>query len=1033
MTLLRLCSLSLVTSAALLAGCGNNNGSSTPPTPYAINGTLFGLATGTSLTLTNTANGDTLDRNTNGSFQFAETVLDEDDYNVTVSTQPFNQTCTVSNGSGTVDEDNVSGINVHCAAAQFRIGGTVSGLGGTLTLQNSDGPNLNITANGAFNFPALVTASSTYRVAVRNQPANQTCTVSNGSGTASGTHVTNVAVACVNNTSPRTIGGTVTGLNGTLVVQNNFGNNTSLTADGAFTFSSPLNTGSAYAVSVFAQPFGQTCTVNNASGTANANVTNIDIQCAAAAYTVGGHITGLGGIPGATSILTLRNNGELVTRTLNGYFSFPTHVAHNAAYNVTVEAPQPFGQLCEVTAGSGTVTGAAVSSVEVSCEPHQYTFGYTVSGLLGGTMVITNNGVNHAVTAGNANSEFPVMIYHGASYNLRITSQPDGQTCVVNDGSGVASGPINVTIDCSFRVAISGTSPRTLRFDWASRAGATHYRLFKDPDGAGPVAEFQVGADVTATPPFEPFIEIELPIHAQDWVNARYRVQACAGTACNVYSVPLSAIDAAANAIGYFKASNTDDDDRFGTSVALSADGSTLAVGAPGESSDGRGINTPGVQSSNLSAQSGAVYVFARSGATWVQQAYIKASNADAQDNFGGALALSADGNYLAVGAPGESSNSAGNPANNDARSSGAVYVYQRTAGTWTEEAYIKPSSPLEYSFFGGNLYQSLFGITIPGSPVALSADGATLVVGASGQAVPTPDTGDVDPTNEGAAYVFTRTGSAWTQDAVIKPAQVDSGDIFGHSVAVSDDGSLIAVGAPLEDGAGRGINVDASNDSAEGAGAAYVFLRTSTGWSETYLKPSNARSGQRFGHAVALAGNGDTLVISATDESSNDVNAPEDTSQPSSGALYVFERSSGLWSETQRLKADFIAQGHQLGMSLAISADGSLIAASATGDDSIGRAVTGSPTNTEATNAGAVITFTRNAGNWVQSKYLKAPNTDATDAFGVAVSVSGDGAILAVGATGEDGIATGVNGGGPNGSGREEDGIVQSGAVYLY
>jgi hypothetical protein len=1031
MTLLRLCSLSLATSAALLAGCSNNNGSNTPLTPYAINGTLFGMATGTSLILANTVNGDTLDLNRNGSFQFAETVFDNDAYTITVATHPFNQTCTVSNGNGTVDEDNVTGINVHCAAAQFRVGGSVSGLAGTLTLQNSNGPDLNLTANGTFNFPATVTAGSAYRVAVQNQPANQTCTVSNGSGTASGSNVTNIAITCVNNTAPRTIGGSVTGLAGTMVVQNNFGNNTSLTSDGAFTFSSPLNTGSAYAVSVLTQPFGQTCSVTNASGTANADVTNVDIQCAAATYAVGGSIIGLGGIPGESSILTLSNNGEQITRLLNGNFSFPTPVAHNGSYNVAVEEPQPFGQLCSVTAGSGTVTGAAVTSVEVSCAPRQYTFGYSVSGLGGDELRLINNGVTHTVTQANANDFFPVGVYHGESYNLRINRQPAGQTCVVQNGSGVAEAAVVVNILCSFQVTIRGTNPRTLNFEWPAQDGATHYRVLKDPDGDGPAPPFQVGTDTAATS-----LAIALPVHAQDWVNARYRVQRCVASDCTaIQSVWLSALDAAANAIGYFKASNTDVDDRFGSTLALSADGSTLAVGAPGESSNGRGIDPAGTQGDNSASQSGAVYVFARDGATWAQQAFIKASNADAQDGFGGAVTLSADGSTLAVGAPGESSGSPTDMSDNDLTSAGAVYVYERTAGVWTEQAYIKASSPLEFSFFGGNLYQSLFGVTIPGSPLALSADGTTLVVGASGQAVPTPDPGDEDPSNEGAAYVFTRSGAgaAWSQDAIIKPVRVDSGDIFGHSVAVSDNGSLIAVGAPLEDGAGRGINVDATNDSAESAGAAYVYLRTPGGWSETYLKPSNAQANQRFGHMVALAGNGDTLVVSAIDESSNAVGAPEDTSQPSSGALYVFERSSGLWSEKQRLKASHIVQGQQLGMTLAISSDGSLIAAGATGDDSAGRGVTADPANSDATNSGAVITFRLDAGTWQQAAYLKAPNSDAGDAFGSAVSLSTDGAILAVGSPSEDSAVSGVNGGGPDGAGRVDNSTVQSGAAFLY
>ncbi|MEB2347675.1 MAG: integrin, partial [Comamonadaceae bacterium] len=127
----------------------------------------------------------------------------------------------------------------------------------------------------------------------------------------------------------------------------------------------------------------------------------------------------------------------------------------------------------------------------------------------------------------------------------------------------------------------------------------------------------------------------------------------------------------------YVKASNTGADDEFGASLALSADGGTLAVGAFGEKSNATGID--GDQANNSAAYSGAVYVFTRSGSTWSQQAYVKASNTDADDYFGRRLALSADGSTLAVGAYLEDSNATGiggDQANNSAGSSGAVYLY---------------------------------------------------------------------------------------------------------------------------------------------------------------------------------------------------------------------------------------------------------------------------------------------------------------------------------------------------------------------
>jgi len=110
--------------------------------------------------------------------------------------------------------------------------------------------------------------------------------------------------------------------------------------------------------------------------------------------------------------------------------------------------------------------------------------------------------------------------------------------------------------------------------------------------------------------------------------------------------------------IAYIKASNAKKDDQFGFAVALSGDGNTMAVGATAEDGAAKGIN--GNQADHSAINAGAVYLFTRNGANWVQQAYVKASNAKASDQFGASLALSGDGNTLAVGATGESSSATG-------------------------------------------------------------------------------------------------------------------------------------------------------------------------------------------------------------------------------------------------------------------------------------------------------------------------------------------------------------------------------------
>ncbi len=198
----------------------------------------------------------------------------------------------------------------------------------------------------------------------------------------------------------------------------------------------------------------------------------------------------------------------------------------------------------------------------------------------------------------------------------------------------------------------------------------------------------------------------------------------------------------------YVKASNTDSNDYFGYSVALSGDGATLAVGAHNEDSAATGVG--GDQASNAASESGAVYVFRRSvGGVWAQEAYVKASNTGSDDYFGSSVALSGDGATLAVGAHNEGSAATGvggDQASNAFSSSGAVYVFRRSVGgVWAQEAYVKASN---------TGFNDLFGTS-----VALSGDGATLAVGAWFEdSAATGIGGDQTSnaaTDSGAVYVF--------------------------------------------------------------------------------------------------------------------------------------------------------------------------------------------------------------------------------------------------------------------------------------
>lgn len=155
------------------------------------------------------------------------------------------------------------------------VGGNVSGLTGTVGLRNNGQDDLALTANGSFTFPLQIATGDSYSVTISRQPVGQVCTIANGSGTATA-RVTNVAVTCRSNV---TVGGTISGLTGTIVLQNNGTNALATAANGPFTFTASIPNGAAYAVTIRTQPVGQVCTVANGSGTATANVTNVAVAC----------------------------------------------------------------------------------------------------------------------------------------------------------------------------------------------------------------------------------------------------------------------------------------------------------------------------------------------------------------------------------------------------------------------------------------------------------------------------------------------------------------------------------------------------------------------------------------------------------------------------------------------------------------------------------------------------------------------------------------------------------------------------------
>ena len=409
----------------------------------------------------------------------------------------------------------------------------------------------------------------------------------------------------------------------------------------------------------------------------------------------------------------------------------------------------------------------------------------------------------------------------------------------------------------------------------------------------------------------------------------------------------------------YIKASNPSALDQFGYSVAIS--GNTLVVGAPGEDSNGSGVN-PNTQGDNPATDSGAAYVFLRTGSSWAQQAYLKASNPDANDLFGWSVGVSGD--TAVVGALREASNSTvinSGGSNNSAASAGAAYVFHRTGSSWSQQAYLKASNTGANDELGWS--------------VAISGD--TIVVGApledsNGTGVNSNTQNNNQATDAGAAYVFTRSGAAWSQQAYLKASNTGAEDAFGYAVSVNGDD--IVVGAVSEDSNGTGVNSNTQgNNAAPQSGAAYVFHRTGSTWAQqAYLKASNTEEADQFGWSVGMGF--DAIVVGAPNEDGGGVgaNPANNNNSTDSGAVYYFRRNSGVWSQDTYLKAS--NTGFQDNFGRAVAIDGSTVAAGAHREDSNGSGVSSNTqANNSLPNSGAAYIFSSGSGPSVVSASPRA------------------------------------------------------------
>ena len=299
----------------------------------------------------------------------------------------------------------------------------------------------------------------------------------------------------------------------------------------------------------------------------------------------------------------------------------------------------------------------------------------------------------------------------------------------------------------------------------------------------------------------------------------------------------------------------------FGLSVTLSADGNTLAIGG-----------------GNDNSSIGAIWVYTRTGGVWVKQKKISPAGGDyiGAPLFGYSVSLSADGNTLAIGGPGDTGNI------------GATWVYTRTGGVWTRQRKISPAGG-DYS--GPN---PSFGYS-----VSLSTNGNSLAIGGIG------DNGI------GATLVYTRTGGVWARKQKISPAGDDyigPNPSFGNSVTLSEDGNTLVIG-------GIGDNSD--------IGAIWVYTRTGDAFvRQQKLSPGDNIGNSKFGNSVSLSANGNSLAIGG----------PSDTGNI--GATWVYTRTGGVWVKQQKISSGDNIGNSQFGYSVTLSADGNSLAIGGIGDN---------------------------------------------------------------------------------------------------
>lgn len=400
---------------------------------FTVSGTVSGLAEEIQLTLNEAEN---LMISEDGDFSFDTQFLDGNIYTVTFQAASEQAACVLTNGVGTIAQSDVTDVTLSCPNAvgeQFGVGGSVSGLVGSLRLESNFGEVVTISGNGSFEFTQPLPENTPYSIAVISDPAEQTCSLTGGDGIIADADVNNLQVSCVNNEVPvYFVGGSIAGLTGALAqpIELALGNGvTQSFAGGSFRFSQALETGNSYNVSIAELPVGFECTVFNESGTiASSDVTDIVVNCVRQRFTVTGSVSG------HTDRVVVSFNDTL-NETISaeqGLFNFGEF---NFGQNYRLSIDQtPFGQNCSISNAVGIVTSNIAASVFCSNDP-TYQIGGRISGL-NGSISLLNNGTDEITLTQAGDFDFGQRLLESTAYAVTIAQQPVGQICAVTNATG---------------------------------------------------------------------------------------------------------------------------------------------------------------------------------------------------------------------------------------------------------------------------------------------------------------------------------------------------------------------------------------------------------------------------------------------------------------------------------------------------------------------------------------------------------------------------------------------------------------------